>query len=57
MQIGGKIKARIMVPADADRTALEAAALNHERVKDLTSSKTIRKVIVVPGRLVNIIVG
>ncbi|MCH7840796.1 MAG: class I tRNA ligase family protein, partial [Planctomycetes bacterium] len=57
VQIGGKIKARIMVPADADRATLEAAALNHERVKDLTANKTIRKVIVVPGRLVNIIVG
>ena len=57
VQIGGKIKARIMVPADADRAALEEAALNHERVKDLTANKTIRKVIVVPGRLVNIIVG
>ncbi len=55
VQIGGKIKARIMVPADADGETVEAAALGHERVKSLTAGKTIRKVVVVPGRLVNII--
>ena len=56
VQIGGKIKARIMVPADADEEAVQAAALEHERVIAALANKTIRKVIVVKGRLVNIVV-
>jgi leucyl-tRNA synthetase len=55
VQITGKVKARIMVPADADARAVEAAALANDRVQGLISGKQIRKVIVVPKRLVNII--
>jgi len=55
VQISGKVKARLMVAADADEKAIEAAALADERVVAATAGKTIRKVIVVKGRLVNIV--
>jgi len=55
VQILGKVKARIMVPADADATRLESTALEHPEVKPLLEGKTVRKVIAVPGRLVNIV--
>ena len=54
-QVNGKIKARVMVPTDADAAALEALAKEHESVKSAIEGKTIRKVIAVPGRLVNIV--
>ncbi|MCH7526014.1 MAG: leucine--tRNA ligase [Planctomycetes bacterium] len=57
VQVQGKIKSRIMVPAEADEKALETAALADDRVKKAVAGKTIRKVIVVKGRLVNLIVG
>jgi leucyl-tRNA synthetase len=47
----------VTVPADADRDALEAAARADERVAALLDGATVRKVVVVPGRLVNLVVG
>ena len=55
VQVGGKIKARIMVSAEADEETIRAAALENERVRAALKDKTIRKVIVVKGRLVNIV--
>jgi len=55
VQIQGKVRARIEAPAGADAGALEAYALEHEAVRGLIEGKTVRKVIAVPGRLVNII--
>ena len=55
VQILGKVKARIRVPAGADGAALEAAALADEKIQQLLAGKTVRKVISVPGRLVNIV--
>lgn len=55
VQIAGKVRARIRVPADADSSRLEAIALEHPEVKPLLEGKTVRKVIAVPGRLVNIV--
>ena len=55
VQISGKVKARIVVAADADDQAMEAAALADERVQRELSGKHVRKVIVVKGRLVNIV--
>ena len=57
MQVGGKIKARIRVPEDADEEAVRAAALGNDRVMAALKDKTIRKVIVVKGRLVSIVVN
>ena len=56
VQINGKLRGRVVVPADADRDALEAAARADERIAALLEGKTIRKVVVVPGKLVNFVV-
>jgi leucyl-tRNA synthetase len=55
VQISGKVRAKIMVPADADAGALERIAMADEKVRQLIEGKTVRKVIAVPGRLVNIV--
>ena len=53
VQINGKVKARITVAADADQEAVKAVAL--EAVQDAVAGKDLKKVVVVPGRLVNIV--
>nr|WP_136252483.1 leucine--tRNA ligase [Ningiella ruwaisensis] len=55
VQVNGKVRAKLTVPADIDKATLENEALNHENVSAFTDGKTIRKVIVVPGKLVNIV--
>ena len=55
VQILGKVRSRITVPADATNEALEQAARADERIAELLQGKTVRKVIVVPGRLVNFV--
>jgi leucyl-tRNA synthetase len=56
VQVNGKLKARLRVPADIDDKALEAAALADEVVKNQIAGKAIKKVIVVPKKLVNVVV-
>ena len=56
VQVLGKIKDRIVVDADADAAAIEAAALASEKVQAALAGKTVKKAIVVPGRLVNLVV-
>ena len=56
VQVNGKLRARISVAADASKDVLEAQALADENVQRYTADVEIRKVIVVPGRLVNIVV-
>ncbi|WP_438951428.1 leucine--tRNA ligase [Porticoccus sp.] len=55
VQVNGKLRAHIDIQVDADREAIEQAALTHENVQRFTEGQTIRKVIVVPGKLVNIV--
>ncbi|MDF1509396.1 leucine--tRNA ligase [Robertmurraya sp. DFI.2.37] len=55
VQINGKVKAKLMVPADANREALEEIAMGDVKVKEQIDGKTVRKVIAVPGKLVNIV--
>ncbi len=55
VQVNGKLRGEIQVPADASREAVEAAARANENVLRFTEGTTIRKVIVVPGKLVNIV--
>ncbi len=57
VQVNGKVQARLTVPAEIDDKALEAAALADETVKAQIAGKTIKKVIVVPRKLVNLVVG
>ena len=56
VQVNGKLRARIKVAADADRGAIETAALADANVQKFTDGKNVVKVIVVPGKLVNIVV-
>lgn len=55
VQVNGKVRAKLMVHREATKEELEKIALNNEKVQDHISGKTIRKVIAVPGKLVNIV--
>ncbi|MEN8175325.1 MAG: leucine--tRNA ligase [Pseudomonadota bacterium] len=55
VQINGKLRARIQVAADADKKAVEEAALAHDNARRFIGDAEVRKVIVVPGKLVNIV--
>ncbi|MEI4280952.1 leucine--tRNA ligase [Klenkia terrae] len=55
VQVNGKVRAQLDVPADADAAALEAVALADPRIAELLVGKTVRKVVAVPGRLVNVV--
>jgi leucyl-tRNA synthetase len=56
VQVNGRLRARIRVPADADESAVRQAALADPHVAKFVGAAPIRKVIVVPGKLVNIVV-
>jgi leucyl-tRNA synthetase len=56
VQINGKLVTVVTVPADADVKTIEAAALCAEKAQTRTAGKTVAKVIVVPGKLVNLVV-
>ena len=56
VQVNGKLRARLAVAVDASKNDVEAAALADENVQRYIEGKDIRKLIVVPGRLVNIVV-
>lgn len=55
VQIKGKLRAKIQVPADITREAMEAAAHEDEKVKELLAGVEVVKTIVVPGRLINFV--
>ena len=55
VQVNGKLRDRITVPANATSQTIEAAALANEKVQSFLAGKTIKKVIIVPGKLVNIV--
>ena len=55
LQINGKVRARVTVPADADEATLRATALANEQVLKALAGGQPRKVIVVPGKLVNVV--
>ena len=54
-QINGKVRDKMTVPADASEDELKQAAMDSEKIKEAIEGKTVRKVIVVPGKLVNIV--
>ncbi|WP_047250316.1 leucine--tRNA ligase [Chromobacterium subtsugae] len=56
VQVCGKLRGSVTVAADAAKDAIEAAALAHENVIKFMEGKPAKKIIVVPGRLVNIVV-
>jgi leucyl-tRNA synthetase len=55
LQVNGKLRGTVDVPAQADKASLEAFARQDENIMRHTAGLTIRKVIVVPGKLVNIV--
>jgi leucyl-tRNA synthetase len=55
VQVNGKLRDTVKVPADADRAAVEAAALASENARRFIGEASVRKVIVVPNKLVNIV--
>ncbi len=55
VQVNGKVRAKLNVAKDITKEQLENVALEDERVKEQIEGKTIRKVIAVPGKLVNIV--
>jgi leucyl-tRNA synthetase len=56
LQVNGKVRDKLTVPADASEEQLRRLALGSERVMGYVGERTIRKLIVVPGKLVNIVV-
>ena len=55
VQVNGKLRGAIRVAAEADKATIEAAALANPEARKFMEGKPARKVIVVPGRLVNIV--
>ena len=57
VQVNGKLRAKVLVPYDGDEETAKSIALSDERVKSYTEGKSIRKVIYVKNKLINIVVG
>ena len=56
MQVNGKLRGLIVVPADSSEDVIRERALSNEKVKAAIAAKQVVKVIVVPGKLANIVV-
>jgi leucyl-tRNA synthetase len=57
VQVNGKVRAVLALPASADAAGLEAAARADARIAAALEGREVRRVITVPGRLVNFVVG
>jgi leucyl-tRNA synthetase len=57
VQVNGKVRGKIRVPAEADQSAVELAALANEKVRRFVADACVRKVVVVPKKLVNVVAG
>ena len=56
VQVNGKLRAKLELPSDMDKQGVEAAALADENVQKFTNNKPPKKIVYVPGKLVNIVV-
>jgi len=56
VQVNGKVRARVIVASDADSDAIQAAALADDKVIAALDGATPKKVIIVPGRMINIVI-
>lgn len=56
VQVNGKVRGKISVPADLDAAGLEQAALQNEKIAEMVAGKEIVKKVIVPGRLVNFVI-
>jgi leucyl-tRNA synthetase len=57
IQVNGKLRSKVLVPVDIDEAALRELALADERIRGLIAGKQVRKIIIVPKKLVNIVIG
>ena len=57
VQVNGKLRSKIVVPKAADQKQIESLALANEKIQQYIEGKITRKIIVIPGRLVNIVVS
>jgi leucyl-tRNA synthetase len=57
LQVNGKLRDRIEAPAKASQAELEKLALANDRMKEFLAGKQVKKVVVVPGKLVNVVAG
>lgn len=57
VQINGKVRERAMVPSGAGPDEMKTVAMSLDRIQEMLAGKTVRKVIAVPGKLVNIVVN
>jgi len=55
VQLNGKVRSKLLISRKATREELEEFALNDEKIKEMIDGKTVRKIIAVPGKLVNIV--
>ena len=55
VQVNGKVRSRVTMTANAENELVEQAALNDERIQELLEGKEIRKIIVIPDKMVNIV--
>jgi leucyl-tRNA synthetase len=56
VQVNGKLRGNIRIAKTASRDAIEAAALANESVRKFVAGHSVKKVVIVPGRLVNVVV-
>jgi len=56
IQVNGKVRSKMVVPVDITEDELKQKALEDSRIKDYTGNRTVKKIIVIPGRLVNIVI-
>lgn len=56
VQVNGKLRSRIMAAPDASQEELKAAALQDGRIQDFIAGKPVKKVIVIPGKLINVVI-
>jgi leucyl-tRNA synthetase len=57
LQVNGKVRGRVELPAGIEQDAAREAALANENVQRFLEGRPVRKVILVPGKLVNVVVG
>ena len=57
LQVNGKLRGNMIVAKDADRAAIEKLALENPGVQKFIAGLAVKKVVVVPGRLVNVVAG
>ena len=57
VQVNGKVRGQVIVPADSTEEYIRQETITNEKVERFIQGKDIKKIIIVPGRLVNIVVG